>query len=77
MFHLLERKRDKRGTPVTAQQSIPFDRMFPDGICRAGNGFYSKTIRFMDINYQLAQPEDKTAIFEQWSETRSRLPRTS
>ena len=27
---------------------------------------YSKTIRFYDINYQLAQNEDKSAIFENW-----------
>ena len=27
---------------------------------------YSKTIRFYDINYQLAQNEDKNAIFENW-----------
>ena len=27
---------------------------------------YSKTIRFSDINYQLAQNEDKNAIFENW-----------
>ncbi len=29
-------------------------------------GYYSKTIRFYDINYQLAQNEDKNAIFENW-----------
>ncbi len=54
------------GVPRTAQQSIPFDRMFQDGICRSNHSFYSKTIQFQDINYQLAQQEDKTAIFEEW-----------
>ena len=54
------------GTPKTAQQTIPFDRMFPDGICRVGLGYYTKTIQFQDINYQLAQQEDKTEIFEEW-----------
>ena len=52
--------------PHTAQQSIPFDRMFPDGICRVGLDFYTKTVQFQDINYQLAQQEDKTEIFEEW-----------
>ena len=52
--------------PHTAQQSIPFDRMFPDGICRVGNDYYTKTVQFQDINYQLAQQEDKTEIFEEW-----------
>ena len=54
------------GVPRTAQQSIPFDRMFQDGICRVGNDYYTKTIQFQDINYQLALQEDKTEIFEEW-----------
>lgn len=54
------------GIPKTAQQSIPFDRMFPDGICRIGLDYYTKTIQYEDINYQLAQQEDKTVIFEEW-----------
>ena len=61
-------KRAKRddGIPRTAQQSIPFQRMFPDGICRVTDRYYTKTIQFQDINYQLAQQEDKTVIFEEW-----------
>ena len=54
------------GTPRTAQQTLPFDRMFPDGICRVGLDYYTKTIQFQDINYQLAQQDDKTEIFEEW-----------
>jgi len=52
--------------PVTAQQSIPFRQMFKDGICRVNDKLYNKTIQFYDINYQLAQNEDKTAIFENY-----------
>ena len=40
--------------------------MFPDGICRVNPGYFTKTIQFQDINYQLNQNEDKTAIFEGW-----------
>ena len=40
--------------------------MFPDGICRVKDNYYTKTIQFQDINYQLNQNEDKTAIFESW-----------
>lgn len=54
------------GIPRTAQQSIPFERMFQDGICRVDSSYYTKTIQFQDINYRLAQDEDKTAIFEEW-----------
>ena len=42
--------------------------MWPDGICRVTDTFYTKTIQFQDINYQLSQNEDKTAIFEGWSD---------
>ena len=54
------------GVPQSAQQSIPFERMFRDGICRVEGDYYTKTIRFLDINYQLAQQEDKTEIFKEW-----------
>lgn len=40
--------------------------MFPDGICRVSPRYYSKTIQFWDVNYQLAQQEDQTAIFDEW-----------
>ena len=50
----------------SAQDSIPYERMWPDGICRVAGGHYTKTIQFQDINYQLSQNEDKTAIFEGW-----------
>ena len=66
MQEIIERAKRDDGIPRTAQQSIPFQRMFPDGICRVNNRYYTKTIQYQDINYQLAQQEDKTAIFEEW-----------
>lgn len=51
---------------ISAQKSIPYREMGRDGICRVQDKLYSKTIRFYDINYQLAQNEDKNAIFENW-----------
>ena len=54
------------GKPHTAQQTIPYMQMFPDGICHVSGKRYSKTVAFEDINYQLAQADDKTAIFENW-----------
>lgn len=63
---IVRNARKNDGVPQTAQQSIPFDRMFPDGICRVGLDYYTKTVQFQDINYQLAQQEDKTEIFDEW-----------
>ena len=56
----------KKPIPTTAQQTIPYQEMVSDGICVLENGRYSKTIQFYDINYQLAQNEDKTLIFENY-----------
>ena len=58
------KRQDKRHK--SAQDSIPFQRMCPDGICRVTDTYYTKTIQFQDINYQLSQNEDKTAIFDGW-----------
>ena len=58
------KRQDKRHK--SAQDSIPFQRMFPDGICRVTDNYYTKTVQFQDINYQLNQNEDKTAIFDSW-----------
>ena len=58
------KKQDKKHK--SAQDSIPFQRMFPDGICRVSDKYYTKTVQFQDINYQLNQNEDKTAIFDGW-----------
>ena len=58
-------KRDGR-IPKTAQETIPYQEMRQDGICVAGGNYYTKQIEFLDINYQLAQNEDKNIIFENW-----------
>lgn len=51
-------------TPHSTQQSIPYQEMMKDGVCRVTDKFYTKTIAFTDVNYQLAQNDDKSAIFD-------------
>lgn len=64
----IHRKRTKDEQAVlSAQDSIPFQRMYPDGICRVTDQFYSKTLQFQDINYRLAHPDDQTEIFTEWA----------
>ena len=60
------RKAKGDGKPHTAQQTIPYLQMYPDGICKVTEKKYSKSIAFEDINYQLAGSDDKNAIFEGW-----------
>ena len=38
--------------------------MYPDGLCKLDDHIWSKCIEFEDVNYQLAKPDDQTAIFE-------------
>ena len=61
-----KKKPPKSTVPRTAQQSIPMQRMFEDGTCRVKPNYYTRTIAYQDINYQLAQQEDKNSIFEEW-----------
>ena len=65
---VMQKKKDKKSkkTRMSAQQTIPYVEMCRDGICKVDSRLYTKTIRFNDINYQLAGNEDKTAIFENW-----------
>ena len=58
-------KRDGK-IPRTAQQTIPYREMCRDGICVVSERYYTKQVQFYDINYQLAQNEDKNLIFENW-----------
>ena len=65
-FAALIRAAKGDGKAHTAQQTIPYLAMYPDGICKVTEKKYSKSIAYDDINYQLAQADDKTAIFENW-----------
>ena len=64
LFGLFAKKKD---IPTTAQQTLPYREMYRDGVCRVADRYYTKTIEYEDINYQLAQSEDQAAIFDGWS----------
>ena len=48
----------------SAQDTLPFRQMYPDGLCKLDDHTWAKCIEFEDVNYQLAKPDDQTAIFE-------------
>ena len=52
---------------LSAQQTIPYIAMHPDGICQLPGGLYTKTLEYEDINYAVASTEDQTAIISGWS----------
>ncbi|MBQ9421493.1 MAG: conjugal transfer protein TraE, partial [Lachnospiraceae bacterium] len=63
---IVRNARKNDGIPRTTQQTIPYTRMFQDGICRMGKHYYTKTIEYEDINYQLSTDDDKRAMFDEW-----------
>ena len=59
---------DRRGRrAVSAQQTIPYVAMYPDGVCQLPGGLFTKTVEYEDINYSVASSEDQSAIFSGWS----------
>lgn len=55
---------DKR---YTLEDSIPYELMYDDGICKVNETTYNKMISFEDINYQLALEEARDMIFNQFA----------
>ena len=59
--------------PKTAQQTIPIRRIHKDGIWEVGNKF-SRTWRFSDINFAVADDEDKRSILMLYCALEKALP---
>ena len=64
---ILQKNSKNRRNVDTAQKSIPFQKMYRDGICRVTNRMYSKMVEFYDINYQLLEEGQKGDILEDYS----------
>ena len=60
-------KAGKGRRALSAQQTIPYVAMYPDGVCQLSEGLYSKTLEYEDINYSVASTEDQQAILGGWS----------
>jgi len=56
-------KKQKNEVPRTVQRTIPYEGVYEDGIIEIRKGIYTKTIKFSDINYQVARQDDKESIF--------------
>lgn len=66
MFKILK---DFKAKPkITTLDSLNYEYMKKNGICKIDNNHFSKTIRYTDINYLLAKDEDKETIFNLYSE---------
>lgn len=48
----------------TAQQTIPYEEMYQDGVCRITSRLFSKSVMCEDINYAKASDDEKAVLFE-------------
>ena len=59
-------QQQSRKKSISAQRTIPYERIWQDGTMQLADGIYSRTIKFSDITYQLAKPDDQDIIFGGW-----------
>ena len=68
---VIDNARRDDGIPRTAQQSIPFQRMFPDGICRVTDRYYTKTnLNTQGIGIIFSKDFDTWSEFAFWNKWR-------
>ena len=56
----------KGDIPESAQDTIPYKIPYPDGIFESDEGYFTQTIVFNDITYQLLDNDPKNMLFERW-----------
>lgn len=67
LHQTLRQEKEKFKIPKSVQQAIPIQCVWPDGIFKTGK-LYSKSFRFTDINYYIADKEDKRDLLMKYSE---------
>lgn len=58
----------KGDIPENTLDTIPFKQIYPDGLMHVQKNYYTKMVQFFDINYQLAQNDEKQHIFGEYCE---------
>ena len=66
--NILRQDREKFAVPKSVQQAIPIQAIWESGIFKIGRNKFSRTYKFVDINYAVASREDKETMFLDYSE---------
>ncbi len=66
--NIFKQDREKFRVPKSVQQAIPIQAIWPEGIFQVGRNKFSRTYKFVDINYAVASRGDKEAMFLEYSE---------
>ncbi len=56
----------KKRSPRTGAESVPFERMYENGICYLGDGRYSIMLELSDINYHQLDDADQKDFWSSW-----------
>ena len=59
--------------PKSCQDAIPIKRVYDDGIFQVGRELFSKTFKFTDINYAVADYDDKQNMLQEYADFLSTL----
>ena len=65
---IFKQDKEKIKVPRFVQDIIPVKAIYEDGLFLVGKNKYSKSYKFLDINYAVASREDKEAMFLEYSE---------
>lgn len=66
--NIIRQDKEKFIVPQSVQQGIPIQAVWGDGIFRIGKNKYSRTYKFMDINFAVASRQDKETMFLDYCE---------
>ena len=59
---------NKSGKQISTQQTITFEKMYSDGICKVRKNYYTKMIEFNDLNYVLLDEEERADVLGLYSQ---------
>lgn len=60
----LKRFGKDNGRTDTAQKSVPFMKMYPDGVCRVRKNYYTAMVGFDDVGYELYSEGGRRSFLE-------------
>lgn len=63
---MVKKAKLKGEIPESAQDTIPYKIPYPDGIFESADGYFTVTIAYDDITYQLLDNDPKNMLFERW-----------
>lgn len=72
-LHLKKLKKELAGEgrpdpkQISTQQTISFEKMFPDGVCKVKKNYYTKMIGFDDVNYISLDDGEKSTVLESYA----------